>query len=170
MPNELHWTEVEPKAFAHSMAFGFIAQIEKRLEDLGLSQSELARRLAVSEGAVSKVLNNPQNLTLETIAKYTRALQTKAAIVAYDDNDRTNRNGPVLPEIFNICWERAGKPRDMWSLEAVPRRPSRAMRSRAYRKLRHATRQWRGSHEFGAHPGSQSSGIGAMGRATWSQK
>jgi transcriptional regulator with XRE-family HTH domain len=167
MPKELHWTEEGPKAFAHSMAFSFIAQMEKRLEDLGLSQAELARRLAVSEGAVSKVLNSPQNLTLETIAKYARALQTKAAIVAYDDNDRTNRSGPVTPEIFNVCWERAGKPRDMWSLEGTPRTTSRGAPTRARRRLRHWTRRWPGSHEVGKHPVSQSSGIGAMNRATW---
>ena len=136
MPKESHWTEENPKAFAHSMAFGFIAQIEKRLEDLGLSQTELARRLGVTEGAVSKVLNNPQNLTLETIAKYARALQTKAAIVAYDDNDQTNRAGPVMPEIFSACWERTGKPRDMWSLEAVPERASHPPRKRPNGKLR----------------------------------
>jgi len=169
MPKELHWTEEGPKAFAHSMAFGFVAQVERRLEDLGLSQTELASRLGVSEGAVSKVLNNPQNLTLETIAKYARALQTKAAIVAYDDNDRTNRHGPVMPEIFNICWERAGKPRDMWSLEAAPRRSSRATQNRAYRKLRHGTRPWPGPHAVGAHIVSQSSSIWAMNGATWSK-
>ena len=167
MTKELHWTEEGAKAFAHSMAFGFIAQIEKKLEDLGLNQSELARRLAVSEGAVSKVLNNPQNLTLETIAKYARALQTKAAIVVYDDNDRTNRNGPVMPEIFSTCWERAGKPRDRWSLEAAPRRLSRVLRNRAHKRLRHRTIPWLGSQrpKFGTHPISQHLGIGSTDRA-----
>jgi transcriptional regulator with XRE-family HTH domain len=161
MPRELHWTEDDPKAFAHSMAFGFIAQIEKKMEDLGLSQTELARRLAVSEGAVSKVLNNPQNLTLETIAKYARALQTKAAIVAYDDNDRTNTNGPVTPEIFNVCWERAGRPRDWWSLEATPKRSSRATQNKAHRRVRPWARPRSGSNRFGTFPASQSL-FGAM--------
>jgi transcriptional regulator with XRE-family HTH domain len=147
MPKELHWTEEESTAFAHSLAFGFIAQIEKKMEELGLSQTVLARRLGVSESAVSKILNNPQNLTLETVAKYVRALQAKATIVMYEDNDPMNRTGPVMPEIFNICWERAGKPHDMWSLEATPRKSPRGTRSRAHRKLRYWTGQRPGPHK-----------------------
>jgi transcriptional regulator with XRE-family HTH domain len=113
-----HWTEENADAFAHKLAFDFIAQVEKRIETLPLKQSELAQRLGVSEGAVSKVLNNPQNLTMKTIAKYSRALGIKAAVVAYDDNDPKNENGLINSEIFTTCWERQGRPRDVWSLGA----------------------------------------------------
>jgi transcriptional regulator with XRE-family HTH domain len=119
MPKELHWTEESVDAFAHNLAFNFIAQIERKLETTPLSQTELAHRLGVSEGAVSKVLNNPQNLTLKTIAKYARALQMKAAVVAYEDDDPRNEKGLISPEIFTTCWQRAGKPRDVWSLQAT---------------------------------------------------
>jgi len=112
-----HWTEENAEAFAHKMAFDFIAQIEEKLETLPMSQAELARELQVSEGAVSKVLNNPQNLTLKTVAKYSRALGIKAAIVAYDDDDPQNEKGLVGSEIFTTCWEGAGKPRDVFALE-----------------------------------------------------
>jgi transcriptional regulator with XRE-family HTH domain len=112
-----HWTEENADAFAHRIAFDFIAQLEKKLETLPLSQKELARKLAVSEGAVSKVLNNPQNLTLKTIVKYSRALGIKATIVAYDDNDPNNEKGIIASEVFATSWERAGKPRDVWALD-----------------------------------------------------
>jgi transcriptional regulator with XRE-family HTH domain len=118
MPKELHWTEESVDAFAHNLAFNFIAQIERKLESLPLSQTELAHRLGISEGAVSKVLNNPQNLTLKTIAKYARALQMKAAVIAYEDDDLKNEKGLINPDIFTTCWQRAGKPRNVWSLEA----------------------------------------------------
>ncbi|SPF52212.1 hypothetical protein SBA4_4930003 [Candidatus Sulfopaludibacter sp. SbA4] len=116
---EQHWTEANSEAFAHRMAFDFIAQIEKKMGSLPISQIELARRLKVSEGAVSKLLNNPQNLTLRTIAKYSRALGIKAAIVAYDDGDPQNTKGPITSEIFTTCWEQAGRPRDVWALDAM---------------------------------------------------
>jgi transcriptional regulator with XRE-family HTH domain len=118
MAQEHHWTAENDDAFAHKMAFDFIAQVEKKLAASPVSQIELARRLGVSEGAVSKILNNPRNLTLKTIVKYARALGMKAAIVGYDDQDPKNENGPVGSEIFTTCWERAGKPRDIWALEA----------------------------------------------------
>ncbi|HYW43661.1 MAG TPA: helix-turn-helix transcriptional regulator [Bryobacteraceae bacterium] len=114
-----HWTEESSDAFAHRLAFDFIAQIEQRMDDHSISQSLLARKLKISEGAVSKLLNNPQNLTLRTIAKYSRALGIKAAIVAYDDGDSQNKAGPIASEVFTACWERSGRPHDAWDLDAA---------------------------------------------------
>jgi len=119
---EWHWTEKSSEAFAHRLGFDFIAQIEKRMEALSISQIQLAGKLKISEGAVSKLLNNPQNLTLRTIAKYSRALGIKAAIVAYDDGDSQNKAGPIDAEVFTTCWERAGKPHDVWALNATQSR------------------------------------------------
>lgn len=115
MPSK-HWTGENDAAFVHKVGFDFIAQVEKKMKSSNLSQSKLAVKLGVSEGAVSKMLNNPQNLTLKTIAKYSRALGIKAAIVAYDDGDPGNAAGLISSEIFAICWEKAGRPRDVWSL------------------------------------------------------
>jgi transcriptional regulator with XRE-family HTH domain len=87
------------------------------MEAIPITQGALARKLGVSEGAVSQMLNNPQNLTLKTIVAYARALGIKVSLVAYDDNDPLNERGPVNSEIFSICWENAGKPPDFWSLQ-----------------------------------------------------
>lgn len=117
-----HWTASGNEAFAQRLAFDFIAQVEKRMAALSMSQSDLANQLQVSEGAVSKLLNNPQNLTLRTVAKYSRALGIKASIVAYNDSDPNNELGPISAEVFTTCWERAGRPRDHWDLTAeIPR-------------------------------------------------
>ena len=49
---------------------GFIAlKVMHRLEDLNMSQKELAERMNCSPQYVSKLLKGSENLTLETIAK-----------------------------------------------------------------------------------------------------
>lgn len=120
MKQKPHWTEESNDAFAHRIAFDFIAQVERRMEAIPISQADLARKLGVTEGAVSHVLNNPQNLTLKTVVKYSRALGLKAGILAYDDDDPQNGNGPVNSELFVECWERLGKPVDRFALAALP--------------------------------------------------
>jgi transcriptional regulator with XRE-family HTH domain len=82
-----------------------------------MTQGALARKLGVSEGAVSHILNNPQNLTLKTVVAYARALGIKVSIVAYDDGDPHNERGPIDSEIFSACWENAGSPRNFWDLK-----------------------------------------------------
>jgi len=116
MKTNAHWTAGNNKAFLHAIAFDFIAQLQKRMEELPLKQEELAKKLGVTEGAVSKVLNNPQNLTMKTMVNYARAVGMKVAIVAYDDDDPQNESGPINSEVFSNCWENVGKPRDFWSL------------------------------------------------------
>jgi transcriptional regulator with XRE-family HTH domain len=118
MPNEQrHWTSENVGALVHKIGFDFVVQVEKKLESVGMTQAELARILGVSEGAISKVLNNPQNLTLKTIARYSKAIGMKFAIVGYEDSeDPDGMRGPISSEIFNYCWRMAGCPRDFWSI------------------------------------------------------
>jgi transcriptional regulator with XRE-family HTH domain len=113
-----HWTEASADDFVHRIIFDFIAQVEKKMESMPLTQAELAKRLDVSEGAVSRILNNPHNLTLKTIVRYARALGIKVSVVAYDDGDPYNTLGPVNSEIFSICWQQAGSPHDNWSVDS----------------------------------------------------
>ena len=42
MPNEQHWTEESADAFAHRIAFDFVAQIEDRMDKLPMKQADLA--------------------------------------------------------------------------------------------------------------------------------
>ena len=114
-----HWTNDSAKSFLFRIAFDFVAQLEKMMDAEGVSPSELAQRLRVSKGRVSQIMNNPGNLTLKTMVEWARALGVKVAIVTYDDDDVDNDNGPVNPQIFTTCWEKAGKPTDFFAANMV---------------------------------------------------
>jgi len=112
-----HWTERSNKDFLFRIAADFIAQLEDKMESLPMSQDELAQRLGVTKGRVSQILNNPGNITLGKIVEYARTLEMKVSIVAYEDNDPNNEKGPINSAVFNICWEKYGKPQDFWAFE-----------------------------------------------------
>src|SRR5207249_4041234 len=86
------------------------------------SQNVLAEKLGISKSAVSQMLNNPGNLGLETMVKYARAIGMKIAVVLYDK--KNNKERPVHPDIFRICWEKLGEPRDFWALQELSARAS----------------------------------------------
>ena len=113
-----HWTERSIADFLYRVGFDFVQQIEELMKPSGTSQTELAKKLGVTEGRVSQVLNNPGNLTLRKVIEYARALRKKVAIVVYDDDDPDNENGPINAEIFARCWDRSGKPSDFFALDA----------------------------------------------------
>jgi transcriptional regulator with XRE-family HTH domain len=114
-----HWTERSIKDYLFSIVADFITQLETKMESLTISQDEYAKKLRVSKGRVSQLLNRPTNFKLETIIKYAKALSMKVSIVAYDDNDLQNTKGPINSEIFKMCWERLGKPRDFWAMQDI---------------------------------------------------
>lgn len=110
-----HWTNDSAQAFLFRIAFDFVTQLERLMEAEEISPKDLAKRLGVTKGRVSQIMNNPGNLTLKTVVEWARALDVKVAIVAYDDGDIQNDNGPVNPQIFATCWEKSGKPTDFFS-------------------------------------------------------
>lgn len=111
-----HWTERSVDDFVYRIAADFMSAIESAMGGT-ITQAELASRLDVSEGRVSQALNKPGNLTLKKVVEYAKAVGLKVAIVAYDDGDVDNSNGPITAEIFAKCWERLGKPADFFQLE-----------------------------------------------------
>jgi transcriptional regulator with XRE-family HTH domain len=112
-----HWTADNADAFVCRISSDFFAQIETKLEEDGIANNELAQRLGISPGRVSQILNNPGNPTIRNMVRCARAVGMKVAILAYDDADPDNNNGPVSAEVFNLCWQRAGKPEDLFVLE-----------------------------------------------------
>jgi hypothetical protein len=62
------------------------------------------------------VFNNPGNLSLRVIVEFARVLGMKVGIVAYDDGDPANSNGPINPDVFVKSWENARCPRDLFDL------------------------------------------------------
>lgn len=114
-----HWTATSVDDFVHRLSFDFITQLAKRLESSPLNRVKLASALGVSKGRVSQILNNPSNLTLKRAVRYARALGMKVSVVAYDDGDHNNENGPVTSEMFSICWEKAGSPTDFQTAQRL---------------------------------------------------
>lgn len=109
-----HWTERSVDDFVHRISNDFVVQLDKRIDDVGVTRTEVADRLGITGGAVSQALNAPGNWELKSMVRYARVLGLKVAIVAYDDDDPNNDNGPIVSELFAKCWERLGKPVDFF--------------------------------------------------------
>jgi hypothetical protein len=104
-----HWTSCIAD-FQYWLAFDFIAQLEKRLDELHLTSAQFAKMVGSSEKEISRVFSNPGKLNLHYIVQWTRAIGMKVSIVVYNDNDPKNKKGPIFADIFSTCWERQGKP------------------------------------------------------------
>lgn len=117
-----HWTERSIKDYLFRIVADFIAQLEDKMEMQNISQDELAKKLEVTKGSVSQVLNHSGNITIATIIKYARILGMKVSIIAYEDDDPENKKGPINSEVFKICWEKLGKPRDFWAFQETSKR------------------------------------------------
>jgi len=114
-PLKGRWGNRTINDFLFQLGADFVSQL-RDIMGTDVSRAELAAKLRVSKGRVSQILNNPGNLTMKNAVQYSSALGRKVAMVVYDDNDPTNENGPILPQIFTECWNRQGKPRDFFEL------------------------------------------------------
>ena len=62
------------KALDH-IASAFLRRILRRMKELGVNQSELAKRMKVSKPYITKVLRQDVNFSFRTAAKLARALE-----------------------------------------------------------------------------------------------
>ena len=62
------------KAIDH-IGSAFLRRILRRMRELGVNQSELARRMKVSKPYITKVLRQDVNFSFRTAAKLARALE-----------------------------------------------------------------------------------------------
>jgi len=108
--NQKHWTEASPKDFQFRIAFDFVEQVQEVLELQGINQKQFADKLEITEGRVSQILNNPGNLTLRSIVRWSRAIGHKVGVVLYSDNDSNNERGPIDSDVFKLCWKHLGMP------------------------------------------------------------
>ena len=109
-----HWTSRSPENFTFRIASDFLAQVETRAEDSGVTRSELADRMNVTLGRVSQMFN-PGNMKLNSAVRLAQANGIKVALVAYDDRDPNNSNGPINGEIFHRCWKCMGSPTNFFA-------------------------------------------------------
>jgi len=114
--NTKHWTSRSVEDFTYRIASDFLAQIELHNENNGPTKTELADRLERTLGRVSQMFN-PGNITLSSAVRLSQASGMKVALVAYDDNDTGNSQGPINSEIFYRCWKHMGSPANFFELE-----------------------------------------------------
>jgi hypothetical protein len=119
-----HWGNRSPECRRFQVAFDFIAQLEVFMGRRGVTATILARRLKVTKGRVSQVLNHPGNLTLGSAIEWARGVKVKVALVAYDDDDPMNLRGPINSQVFAECWRRCGCPRDFFDLGLAESSPA----------------------------------------------
>jgi hypothetical protein len=111
-----HWTAESVENFTYRIAADFLAQVETKIENGEVSRTELAQRLDRTPGRVSQLFNNPGNLTVTSAVRLVRAAGMKVALVAYEDNDPQNNNGPINSAIFHQCWKDMGAPTTFFEL------------------------------------------------------
>jgi transcriptional regulator with XRE-family HTH domain len=65
---------------ADQVKLDFAVDLERRMEQLGVSRAELARRLQTSAAAVTMALRGDANLTIERMVRISRALDATVRI------------------------------------------------------------------------------------------
>jgi transcriptional regulator with XRE-family HTH domain len=123
MSNTTHWTERSAEDFLYSIASDFVEQLQSKMKALdNMTRAKLSKAAGISKGRISQIFNDPGNISLDTIVRLARAVGLKVSVIAYDDvDDPNNERGPANAEIFNILWERAGRPFDMWDIRELPK-------------------------------------------------
>ncbi len=86
-------------------------QIWKIMEEEGISKSELAKRMGVSRGYITRILGGNTNFTLESLIKISMALKTDLQITFSPKVKARRAKSPSIPSIGsfniknNIKWE-----------------------------------------------------------------
>ena len=111
-----HWTSRSIEDFTYRVASDFLAQVENHIELYGPTRTELAERLQRTAGRISQMFN-PGNTTVSSAVRLCQAVDMKVALVAYQDRDPENEEGPINSEIFYQCWKHMGSPSNLFELE-----------------------------------------------------
>jgi len=117
-PLKGHWGTRTDDDFFFQVASDFVTQLEEIMESEKIDRAELARKLSITKGRVSQILNDPGNLTLKNIVRYARVLDRSVSIVTYERVNAANESGPIPPQVFVTCWRKAGTPTDSFSANA----------------------------------------------------
>lgn len=68
---------IDADYIAETMALSFAEEVVRRIEVKGISRAQLARDMGVSRAYITRILDAPPNLTLQSIAKIALALGMK---------------------------------------------------------------------------------------------
>ena len=70
------------------IAYVFSQQLHALMEEQGLKQAELAKKVGVTEARISKILSGSANLTLKSIAELLVALDARIEVVLKPKNGK----------------------------------------------------------------------------------
>ena len=90
----------DPKYWVEAMRFDFVEEVERMMEERGVSRAELARRLDASPAYVTQLLRALFNPTLLTLAKIALALDARISLQLH-------------PAEAETCWFDYAERRDM---------------------------------------------------------
>ncbi|HEX8721504.1 MAG TPA: helix-turn-helix transcriptional regulator [Pyrinomonadaceae bacterium] len=121
MNNATHWTERSAEDFLYSIASDFVEQLQSKMATLNnMTRAKLAKAAGISKGRISQIFNDPGNISLDTAIRLARALGLSVSLLTYENTaDPNNERGPVNADVFRICWEKAGRPFDMWDIQRL---------------------------------------------------
>jgi hypothetical protein len=109
-----HWTADSPLRMVRAISSDFVAQLETVMEQSGCSHGDMAKRLGVTMGRVSQMMNSPGNFTLKNGVLYGGAVGMNVVVVAYPANCTSS---PISGDVFRACWEIAGRPKNMFDIQ-----------------------------------------------------
>ena len=143
---ELHERSLRSNDYwAFGISISFIVSCEDAMKALGITKTELARRMGTSPAYVTKILRGDVNFTLETLIRITRALGQP---IGDDDRQRqalqrfTRAAGKAFAEGIRAVQEYELKAQDQSALESratqpealPPAAPKRGVRPPSARK------------------------------------
>jgi transcriptional regulator with XRE-family HTH domain len=85
--------EASPDYWNAVAAHEFVRELERRLEEQGVSRAELARRLGTSKAYVTKVLSADANFTLATMTRLAAAVGGEVHIRISDRQAKARKVG-----------------------------------------------------------------------------
>ena len=80
MNEHKHWQtwvadfKASPEYVAENIKLDFAVTLERRMDQLGLSRADLARKLGTSQAAITNTLRGDANLTIDRMARLAHAL------------------------------------------------------------------------------------------------
>jgi len=69
-----------PERGLQSLLIELVEQIEQTMQEQGLTRAEVGRRAGLKREYISRILNNPQNVTLATLVRIANALSQDLSV------------------------------------------------------------------------------------------
>ena len=136
----------DPKYWVESMRFDFVEEVERMMEERGVSRAELARRLDASPAYVTQMFKALFNPTLLTLAKIALAFDARVELKLVPRNAPSGKRAAAVPSTHR----RERRPElasPLLAQNVAADRPSRAKRNEFIASDKPARARRQGSKE-----------------------